>query len=395
MSNHIALSGDLKFISLADLFQMLESSNRSGTLKLKGPLRAIEGVIYFVDGNPVNANDGSRFGIDAIYKMFGWMEGRFEFCDESVDVEPVINIGSMRIVLDALRLLDEGAIESIGIESGSPSPQPDEPSISDNSVIKGPPVDYAYFLEEERFADGEKIVGEGKEGNWMWVILKGTVKISIELPNGSLVLGYLGEGSFIGTFTSFEYWKNARFATVTAVGHVCLGVLDSVALCARYCALSRDFQKLLLGLSIRMKKINDRIVSPSDRPLPLDLPPDPAGSIIEEQKLNNEAFIITNGQAQLYGKDTNDDRLLFGLEKGDVLGKLPFYDIGQEPGCARVIASENLEIRKIDTDTIMKEYARLPRVLRNMINNVSTCVAKTTLDFLENEVGSHTVETVN
>ena len=79
MSNHIALSGDLKFISLADIFQMLESGNRSGTLRLKGPFGTPEGIIYFVDGNPINANDGSRFGIDAIYKMFGWMEGQFEF----------------------------------------------------------------------------------------------------------------------------------------------------------------------------------------------------------------------------------------------------------------------------------------------------------------------------
>ena len=70
---------------------------------------------------------------------------------------------------------------------------------------------------------------------------------------------------------------------------------------------------------------------------------------------------------------------------GDVLGKLPFYDIGQEPHGATVIASKDLETQKINTDHIMKEYARLPRVLRNMINNVSMCVAKTTFDFLHRD----------
>ena len=395
MSNHIALSGDLEFISLADIFQMLEGGNRSGTLRLTRPHGVSEGIIYFVDGNPINANDGSRHGIEAIYKMFGWLEGRFEFCDKRVNVEPVISLGSMRIVLDALRLLDEGAIESIGMKSKASIPQTDPLSLSNNSVIKGPSVDYAYFLDEERFADGQQIVGEGKEGNWMWVILKGTVKISKETPSGPVTLGFLGEGSFIGTFASFEYWKNTRFATATAVGNVCLGVLDSVALCTRYCALSRDFQKLLLGLSIRLHKINDRVVIPSAQHTTVNMPPGEAASVFEEQKLNNEAFIITNGEAYLCGKETKSDLLLFQLEKNDVLGKLPFYDIGQEPDCARVIKSKNLEIKKINTDTIMKEYARLPRVLKNMINNVSTCVAKTTFDFLKNDTGSQPIETVN
>ena len=80
---------------------------------------------------------------------------------------------------------------------------------------------------------------------------------------------------------------------------------------------------------------------------------------------------------------------------GDVLGKLPFYDIGQEPHCATVIESKDLEIQKINTDSTMKEYTRPLRVLRNMINNVGTCVAKTTLDFLGRDKVELPAETVN
>ncbi len=385
MSKNIALSGDLQFISLADIFQILGGSNRSGTLKLMRPDGLSAGVIYFVDGNPINAMNGSVYGIEAINKMFGWMEGRFELCDERVQVEPIINLGSMRIVLDALRLLDEGAIERLGPDSRSSEFHLNHLSISNNSVIKGPPIEYAYFLNEERFADGEKIVGEGDEGNWIWVILEGTVRVSRETPDGPLTLGLLGEGSFIGTFTSFEYWKNARFATVTAVGNVCLGVFDFVALYARYCALSRDFQKLLLSLTTRMKKINDRMMAPSTQYQPVSMLPDGTESMFEAERLSHEVLSITNGEAYLFGKEAKSDKLLFVLEKGDLLGKLPFYDIGQEPHCATVMASKDLETQKINTDSIMKEYARLPRVLRNMINNVSTCVAKTTLDFLHRD----------
>ena len=93
--------------------------------------------------------------------------------------------------------------------------------------------------------------------------------------------------------------------------------------------------------------------------------------MLDEKTLSHEAFIITNGEAYLFAKESKSDQLLIKLEKGDMLGKLPFYDIGQEPHCATVMASEDLETQKINTDNIMKEYARLPRVLRNMINNAS------------------------
>ena len=102
-----------------------------------------------------------------------------------------------------------------------------------------------------------------------------------------------------------------------------------------------------------------------------------------------------DGEAYLFGKEAKSDQMLMKLEKDDMLGKLPFYYIGQEPHCATVMASEDLETQKINTDNIMKEYARLPRVLRNMINNVSTCVAKTTSDFLHQNGVSDEAETEN
>jgi CRP-like cAMP-binding protein len=288
----------------------------------------------------------------------------------------------MRIVLDALRLLDEGTIEKVGNESNSLHLPIGQLSFSKDSVIKGPAIDYAYFLEEERFFDGEKIVGEGNEGNWLYVIIDGMVSISKETPNGSVSLGLLGEGSYIGTFTSFEYWKNKRLATATAVGDVCLGAIDSTALYNRFCALSHDFQKLILGLSTRMKKINDRIVAPANHYPPVDNISDKADWAFEEESLCQDVLSIIDGEAYLIGKDANTGTLLSTLEEGDMVGKLPFCYVGQEPHCATVVASKDLKTQKIDTDHIMKEFTRLPRALRNMINNVATCVARTTFSFL-------------
>ena len=389
MSKKANFSGGLNFINLADIFQIFVANSRTGTLRLTGPDGLSGGIIYFVNGNPKNAISGSLSGIDAINKMFGWMDGWFEFFEERVKVEWIINLESMKIILDALRMLDEGTIEKVGNESNSSHLPPSQLSFSKDSIIKGPAIDYAYFLDEEQFSDGEKIVGEGNEGNWLWVIIEGTVRISKDTPNGTVTLNLLGEGSYIGTFTSFEYWKNKRLATATAVGNVCLGVMDSTALYSRYCALSRDFQQLLLGLSARMKKINDQFVAPATHYQPVDNISDKGGRVFEEGNLSQDVLSIIDGEAYLIGKEANTGTILSTLEKGDMIGKLPFCYIGQEPHCATVVASKDLRTQKIDRDHIMKEFIRLPRVLRYMINNVATCVAKTTLDFMSRDSGKH------
>ena len=66
MSNNAALSGGLQFIGLADIFQILGSNKGTGKLTLTGPNELPVGLIYFVNGNPVNAINGSRYGIEAI-----------------------------------------------------------------------------------------------------------------------------------------------------------------------------------------------------------------------------------------------------------------------------------------------------------------------------------------
>jgi hypothetical protein len=72
------------------------------------------GVIYVVDGNPSNASASSLSGVDALNALFGWTEGEFEFTEEPVTVEKVIKKNRMEIILDSLRMLDDGQIEKLG-----------------------------------------------------------------------------------------------------------------------------------------------------------------------------------------------------------------------------------------------------------------------------------------
>ena len=78
-------SGGLRFISLPDIFQILGGNNATGTLEITSKYAPNPGKIYFVDGEPVNASIGPLNGVEAIYALFGWTEGKFEFHKGEVD----------------------------------------------------------------------------------------------------------------------------------------------------------------------------------------------------------------------------------------------------------------------------------------------------------------------
>ena len=67
MDNTAAFTGSLKFISLADLFQILGGNNNTGVLRITSRYSPETGYIYFHNGNPVNADYGSVKGIKAVH----------------------------------------------------------------------------------------------------------------------------------------------------------------------------------------------------------------------------------------------------------------------------------------------------------------------------------------
>ena len=114
MPEKTTLTGNLAFIALADVFQILGGNNSTGVLRIKSQYAPNPGLIYFVSGDPVNASSGSLHGTDAIYALFGWTEGNFEFDEQAISVGHVVKEGRMEIVLEALRMLDDGVIKKVG-----------------------------------------------------------------------------------------------------------------------------------------------------------------------------------------------------------------------------------------------------------------------------------------
>jgi CRP/FNR family cyclic AMP-dependent transcriptional regulator len=74
------------------------------------------------------------------------------------------------------------------------------------------------------YQDGETIVRQGDEGEYMYVILDGQVEVISEIENNEIRLAVSGEGDFFGEMAIFE--REARGATVRALGQARVLTVD-------------------------------------------------------------------------------------------------------------------------------------------------------------------------
>ena len=372
-------------MGLADIFQMLGNNRNTGVLLITNDLLPNRGQIFFKEGNPINAINGPHRGLDAIYSLFGWSKGKYEFFEKPIRVEQVVKHSRMQIVMDAMRMLDEGKIKRIGTGSGGKISGSQKTQLSgckkDNlNVVKGPLIDYTYVIEENLFRDGERIVREGHYGNWIWVILSGMVEVSRETSNGLLPVARIGEGCFIGTIASLVFREYARTATASAVGDVHLGLLDIQQLAGEYSCLSAEFKKLLLSLCGRLNKLNDSSIGLSMKEIK-----DNAQTLMKDKKMIlgkggslNDLFLITAGEIYVVGQTPKGYLPLATLNRDDVFGSVPFIDMGHDPQYTAVVASKDVKVDRINKDNIKREYDHLTPTFKNLVENVGSCVSMTT-----------------
>jgi CRP-like cAMP-binding protein len=377
MKDNIVLAGSLKFLSLGDIMQLLGANSSTGILRLISRYAEEPGFIYFENGNPINAACGNRTGLIAVYSLFGWTDGEFEFTKEAVASQRIITKSRMGIILEGLKMVDDGQVKKVGPDAVNKQlfTQVDPNSLP---LIRGPLVDYMYVADEEDFFDGEFIVEEGKHGSWIWVILEGVVEIVRKTPEGTIPLVRLGDGSFIGSLSSFLIQGHIRTATAVAVGNVQLGVLDSQRLAQEFARLTPDFRGFLVSLDKRLKHLNERALEfrlkrNSAAEFPQNNKP-----VIKQGAIEDSLYIVREGTASVVRQETFGQIPLSYLFKGDFFGHIPFCDFGHEPEFASIMASKDLKVRKVDMDQFQEEYSRLSTTFKNFVDNVATCVSVTT-----------------
>ncbi len=359
--------------------QILGTNISNGVLRLTSKYSESPGLIYVNNGNPIDASNGSLSGMDALFSLFGWMDGEFEFCMEDVNKKNVINKNRMEIILDGARMVDDGKIEKLGPVSYKEKSKNDQGKKALLPLVKGPIVDYMYVVDEEEFLDGNEIVFEGNYGNWMWVILEGIVDITRETSKGPLKLISIGNGAFIGSIAAFLSEGNVRSATVVARGHVQLGMLDSQRLSGEFAKMSSELRRFVKSLDKRLKQVSNNTLELYMKKNSFDELTKNKKVVIEQGKSEDRAFTITNGNVVIARETDAGFVPLSNMGKGDYFGNIPFVNMGHEPHNAYVFASKDLKLNPIDIKKLQQEHDGLSQTFKNIIENTATCISVTTL----------------
>jgi len=373
MADNSVLKGELTFINLADVFQILGGNNSTGILSLSCRYVPHPGLVYFSKGDPIDAVCSDIKGTKAVYSLFGWTEGQFEFREDRVPNARSIQKSRMEIVLDALRLVDDGKIKAVGPTSLEPA----DVLKDDLVTIKGPPVDYAYVAGEETFAPGGMIIKEKGFGKWISVIYQGTALVKRDTASTPLTIARLGEGAFIGTFRALLFGDYRRTATVFAEDEVHLCSLNSDRIQTEYSSLSREFRNLLLHLDDRLRWTTDRAVALCDGTGGIDDIKDKK-IVIKKGAAGKGLFAIRKGAVQIVGQSPKGNLPLLTLKEGGMFGEMPFVDLGQEPRSATVLGSGDLVIDPIDAKSLQDEYEGLSKTMKNMVFHMGNCITMTT-----------------
>jgi hypothetical protein len=108
-----AFSGSLDAFSLLDIIQFIDTSRKTGTLKIKSPQG--QGEVLFNEGQIADADFEQKLGIAAIYELIRVVEGSFEFEAASQPFPSKINLSTINLLLEGLKLFDEERARKEGL----------------------------------------------------------------------------------------------------------------------------------------------------------------------------------------------------------------------------------------------------------------------------------------
>jgi CRP-like cAMP-binding protein len=110
---------------------------------------------------------------------------------------------------------------------------------------------------DETYKDGEIILKEGNAGDWIYVILSGSVAISKKIGDKTYDLGLLGRDDVFGEFSYFGDVE--RTATARAVGDATVSIIDRGVLDLEFHSLSDEFRAIIVNMVKKSIDLIDKI----------------------------------------------------------------------------------------------------------------------------------------
>lgn len=112
------------------------------------------------------------------------------------------------------------------------------------------------LASEENFKKGDIVFKENSAGDWVYVVLSGSVEISKTAGGKKFVVAKLHEGEVFGELSFLGGIK--RTATARALEDVTLGVIERSYLDAEFNKISSDFRSILVASVRRFEKMLER-----------------------------------------------------------------------------------------------------------------------------------------
>ncbi|MBW1764194.1 MAG: cyclic nucleotide-binding domain-containing protein [Deltaproteobacteria bacterium] len=112
------------------------------------------------------------------------------------------------------------------------------------------------IAREETYDDGQVIFDENSSGDWLYVILRGSVETSRNVRNRKYIIERLQPDEVFGEMELVGGME--RTVTARAVGKTTLGVIDLESMKKEYNQLSKQFRSILETIPLRLKKMLDR-----------------------------------------------------------------------------------------------------------------------------------------
>jgi|GEM_PF-5562830 len=365
MNEQSEMSGNISFIGFADILQLLGSVAAEGVLKITDDF-GITAEIFLKSGEVVNATYKDIKGEDAFFVPFSWEKGFFSFKEQRVSSEHLISNNLTGLILEGLRLLDEGRLDSF-------SNKPD----SDKGVplLRGRLVDYGEIVDEEFFEKDEVIVKEGRYGSWIWVILDGLVQIEKKVSGNNIPVVQLGRGSFIGSLAAFARGDRPRSATVRALSSVQLGVLDAQSLSKEYTSYSDLLRNYFTAVDDRLRKITDAYAAfYSGKLAPFSQ--SSATGLMREKLKDSGLGLVASGEAELYLESKGFFLNLGSIKKGSMVGELPFVEKSRDYSFF-LAGNSDFSIKSFEKSVLAKEFSNVSENVKKMVEFAGTSLSVT------------------
>ena len=367
------LKGDLSFLGFADLLQLLGSISSTGILNVWDEFE-FRADIYFDQGEVINAEFRELKGAEAFFIPFSFKGGHFSFKEIKPDCERTMANNLTGLILEGLRLLDEGRLEGRFKNFSFKSTIP---------PIRGTIVDYSEIVDEEFFEKDEIIVSEGRYGSWIWVILDGIVQVERKLSNTIIPISQMGRGCFIGSLAAFSRGNRPRSATVRAITPVQLGVLDAQSLSKDYSRYSDPLKDYFIAVDYRLKKLTDLYLKVLTKEISNYLIPEDVEGLINEKVKDGKLGMITSGKADFFFKSAGKVLNLGSLGKGDMTGELPFIEKSSEYHFA-IACDKDFAIRPFEKKVLADEFAGLSENVKKMVEFSGLTLSVTVYNIAKN-----------